>query len=98
MSCSSWPSPLASACPNYYEVDLAGNVRRLREPGGMDLGGYRYTAFASCTPPTWTRRPRNFTQPLQWKGRWFNSVAGGVYDVRARQWSPGIGVFFRWMN
>jgi hypothetical protein len=25
----------------YYEVDLAGNVRRLRGTGGNDLGGYR---------------------------------------------------------
>jgi RHS repeat-associated protein len=32
-------------------------------------------------------------RPLQWKGRWFSNLAGGVYDVRARQWSPGMGVF-----
>ena len=40
----------------YYEVDLAGNVRRLRDTSGNDLGGYRYTAFGEAYPrPT---RPR----------------------------------------
>ena len=29
----------------FYEVDVAGNVRRLRDSTGADLGGYRYTAF-----------------------------------------------------
>ncbi len=33
------------------------------------------------------------TQPLRWKARWFSPVAGGTYDVRARQWSPELGVF-----
>ena len=32
----------------FYEVDLAGNVRRLRDAGGADLGGYRYTAFGAA--------------------------------------------------
>jgi hypothetical protein len=36
----------------YYELDLAGNVRRLREPGGNDLGGYRYTAFGDTLEDT----------------------------------------------
>ncbi|MBF5067641.1 hypothetical protein G6O45_31035, partial [Salmonella enterica subsp. enterica serovar Istanbul] len=27
----------------YYEVDLAGSVRRARARGGLDLGGYRYS-------------------------------------------------------
>jgi len=35
----------------------------------------------------------SITQPLRWKGRWFSPVAGGLYDVRARQWSPELGVF-----
>ena len=32
--------------PNdYYELDLAGNIRRLRDSTGADLGGFRYTAL-----------------------------------------------------
>jgi len=30
---------------DYYEVDLAGNVRGLRASGDASLGGYRYSAF-----------------------------------------------------
>ncbi len=72
----------------YYELDLAGNVRHLFASGGADLGGYRYTAFGKSVEDTTT-----VTQPLRWKGRWFSSVAGGIYDVRARQWAPEMGVF-----
>ncbi len=72
----------------YYEVDLAGNVRGLRASGGASLGGYRYSAFGQTLEDT-----SSITQPLRWKGRWFSPVAGGTYDVRARQWSPELGVF-----
>jgi RHS repeat-associated protein len=78
----------ASSTTAYYELDLAGNVRGLRASGGADLGGYRYTAFGETVEDTTT-----ITQPLRWKGRWFSPVAGGIYDVRARQWSPEIGAF-----
>ena len=38
----------ASGVSSYYELDLAGNVRRLRSATGNDLGGYRYcTALGS---------------------------------------------------
>jgi RHS repeat-associated protein len=75
---------------NYYsyEVDLAGNVRGLRASGGASLGGYRYSAFGKTLEDT-----ALINQSLRWKGRWFSSVAGGTYDVRARQWSPELGVF-----
>ncbi len=72
----------------YFETDLAGNVRRLRAPGGGDLGGYRYSAFGKTLEDTAT-----VTQSLRWKGRWYSQVAGGIYDVRARQWSPQLGSF-----
>jgi RHS repeat-associated protein len=72
----------------YFETDLAGNVRRLRAPGGGDLGGYRYSAFGKTVEDTAT-----VTQSLRWKGRWYSQVAGGLYDVRARQWSPQLGAF-----
>jgi len=72
----------------YYELDLAGNVRELRASGGASLGGYRYSAFGQTVEDT-----TSITQPLRWKGRWFSPVAGGTYDVRARQWSPELGVF-----
>jgi RHS repeat-associated protein len=72
----------------YYELDLAGNVRGLRASGGASLGGYRYSAFGTTLEDTTT-----ITRPLRWKGRWFSPVAGGTYDVRARQWSPELGVF-----
>jgi len=77
----------------YYEVDLAGNVRRIRDVNGSDLGGYRYTAFGEEYPADATTPAASIQQPLQWKGRWFNALASGIYDVRARQWSPGMGAF-----
>ena len=82
----------------YYELDLAGNVRGLRASGGASLGGYRYSAFGQTLEDT-----SSITQPLRWKGRWFSPVAGGTYDVRARQWSPELGIFlsvdeFRYMS
>jgi len=72
----------------YYELDLAFNVRRLRASGGVDLGGYRYSAFGQTKSDTAV-----LAQPLRWKGRWFSSVAGGAYDVRARQWAPEAAAF-----
>jgi RHS repeat-associated protein len=32
-------------------------------------------------------------QPLRWQGRLYTALAGGMYDVRAREWSPQLGVF-----
>ena len=79
----------ATSTTAYYELDLAGNVRALRASGGADLGGYRYTAFGETVEDTTT-----VEQPLRWKGRWHSVVAGiEVYDVRARQWAPELGVF-----
>lgn len=72
----------------YYELDLAGNVRRLRGPGGTDLGGYGYTAFGKTVADTAT-----VNQPVRWKGRWYVDAAGGLYDMRGRWWSPELGVF-----
>jgi hypothetical protein len=73
----------------YYELDLAGNVRRLRLSGGSDLGGYRYSAFGKTVENT-----AIMDQSLRWKARWFNNYGGfEVYDIRARQWSPDLGTF-----
>ena len=69
-------------------MDLAGNVRGLRASGGASLGGYRYSAFGQTLEDT-----TSITQPLRWKARWFSPIAGGTYDVRARQWSPELGIF-----
>jgi RHS repeat-associated protein len=77
----------------FYEVDLAGNVRRLRDATGADLGGYRYTAFGASFGPDAQAAAPTIDQPLRWKGRWFENVAGGTYDVRARWWSPQMGAF-----
>jgi len=78
----------------FYEVDLAGNVRRLRDSsGGMDLGGYRYTAFGNAFAADATTPAPSIDQPLRWKGRPFVNVAGGLYDIRARWWSPQLGAF-----
>lgn len=77
----------------YYELDLVGNVRRLRDATGADLGGYRYTAFGQLeTADAGTPVP-SIDQALRWKGRWFVNVAGGLYDVRTRWWSPKMGAF-----
>jgi RHS repeat-associated protein len=78
----------ATATVAYYEVDLAGSVRALHATGGASLGGYRYTAFGQTLEDT-----TFVNQPLRWKARWFSPVAGGTYDVRARPWSPELGVF-----
>jgi RHS repeat-associated protein len=78
----------SSSTTAYYELDLAGNVRGLRASGGASLGQYRYSAFGQTLEDT-----TSITQPLRWKGRWFSPVAGGTYDVRARQWSPELGAF-----
>jgi RHS repeat-associated protein len=88
----------ATGTTAYYELDLAGNVRGLRASGGASIGGYRYSAFGQTLEDT-----SSITQPLRWKGRWFSPVAGGTYDVRARQWSPELGVFltvdeFAWFS
>ena len=63
-------------------------MRGLRASGGASLGGYRYSAFGQTLEDT-----TSITQPLRWKARWFSPVAGGTYDVRARQWSPELGIF-----
>ncbi|MEZ4264620.1 MAG: RHS repeat-associated core domain-containing protein [Polyangiaceae bacterium] len=75
----------------FLELDLAGHVRRLRAPGGGDLGGYRYSAFGKQLEDT---ASASFTQPYRWKGR-PRDVLGGVetYDMRARVWLPEVGVF-----
>ncbi len=85
---------LRGASSYSYEVDLAGNVRRLRDNAGGDLGGYRYTAFGGqFAPDTQTPAPV-VVQPWTWKGRWFESaIAGGVYEVRARWWNPAMAQF-----
>ena len=77
----------------FYEVDLAGNVRRLRDSSGADLGGYRYTAFGVGFPADAQAPAPAIAQPLQWKGRWYEGVAGGMYEMRARWWSPRMGAF-----
>ena len=65
--------------------------RRLASNPGL----YRYTAFGEEYPADATTPAPSISQPLQWKGRWGSSLAGGIYDVRARQWSPGMGAFLQ---
>ena len=77
----------------FYELDLAGNVRRLRDASGADLGGYRSPAFGGAYPADAQTPAPAIDQALRWKGRWFENVAGGVYEVRARWWSPQMGAF-----
>jgi len=77
----------------FYELDLAGNVRRLRGPGGTDGGGYRYTAYGMLEASDSGTPLPSLDQALRWKGRWFVNQLGGVYDVRARWWSPALGSF-----
>jgi RHS repeat-associated protein len=87
VNCTNTPTP------NYYEVDLTGNVRRLRDSHGDDLGGYRYTAFGQTFPPDTATPAPPVTQLLRWKARPFLNVAGGLYDMRARFWNPQMGAF-----
>ncbi|MCW5777488.1 MAG: hypothetical protein KIS87_13710, partial [Phycisphaeraceae bacterium] len=85
----------------YYELDVLGNVRRLRAPGGQDLGGYRYTAFGQTLEANVTNqdivKASYFdlsAQPLRWKGRPYENIGGlELYDMRARVWAPELGSF-----
>jgi RHS repeat-associated protein len=102
-----WMYDKAKGITVYFEVDIIGNVRRLRgghvvapnttEPPA-DLGGYRYTAFGQLYPadegtpyPSFGGEP--YEQLLRWQGRPFINLAGGLYDFRARTWSPELGAF-----
>ena len=95
------PHPLehddASGNRQYYEVDLAGNVRRLMGAGGVDLGGYRYTAFGEAYAGDRAfAAPQGVNAlPVRWKGRWLAYSGNGVelYDMRARWWCPQLGIF-----
>jgi len=73
----------------FFELDLAGNVRRITAYGGADLGGYHYTAFGIPDPNV---PAPQIDQPLRWKGRPWSEFSS-LYDVRTRQWSPELGVF-----
>jgi hypothetical protein len=70
----------------------SGSSSRRREPTS-ERGLYRYTAFGQLYPADATTPEPAIMQPLMWKGRWFSPLAGGIYDVRARQWSPTLGAF-----
>jgi RHS repeat-associated protein len=77
----------------FYELDLTGNVRRLRDAQGSDVGGFRYTAFGNGFAPDGATPAPTIDQPFRWKGRPFVNIAGGLYDMRARSWSPQLGTF-----
>jgi RHS repeat-associated protein len=77
----------------FYEIDLAGNVRRLRDANGADQGGYRYTAFGIGFPSDITTPAAGIEQEIRWKGRWYEPVGGGAYDIRARWWNPVLATF-----
>jgi RHS repeat-associated protein len=86
----------------YYELDLAGNVRRLRAPAGGDLGGYRFTAFGQqVTGASAPAAPQGVNAlPVRWKGRWlmYSANVGAasaveLYDMRARWWCAQLGAF-----
>jgi RHS repeat-associated protein len=94
----------------YFETDTVGNVRRLRggkvptglsaSPQPSDLGGYRYTAFGhlvttDTTTPYPTAAGQRYDQPLRWQSHWFIDVGSGVYDFRARVWSPELAAFLQ---
>ena len=78
----------------YFEVDTLGNVRRLVTPDGDSVGGYDYTAFGRTVEPTDDVLPTDFAQPRRWQGRpFFENGGEGIYDFRARWWSPELGAF-----
>jgi RHS repeat-associated protein len=87
----------ASGVRAYYELDLAGNVRRLRAPNsGTDLGGHRYGAFGKRLAPSAKTPAPLYEQPFSWKGRWthdWTSASAPLVDMRARVWSPGMAAF-----
>jgi RHS repeat-associated protein len=71
-------------------------------PQGLDLGGYRYTAFGETytDDPAFVAPTGVNVLPIRWKGAWLMystgaGTAGAVdlYDMRARWWWPQGGVF-----
>jgi RHS repeat-associated protein len=72
----------------------SGNSHRQKKPTS-EHGLYRYTAFGEAYPADATTPAPAIDQPLQWKARWLSPLAGGIYDVRARQWAPQIGAFLQ---
>jgi len=82
----------SSGLKYYYELDFAGNVRRLRRTDGSDGGGYRYTAFGQEQTHDAQAPTPAIAQMLRWKARWWSDFAQ-LYDVRARWWSPQIAIF-----
>jgi RHS repeat-associated protein len=94
----------------YFEQDTAGNVRRLHAGERItgtgaftgDLGGYAYTAFGrpiAATDPGGLAAPKidgtDYFQRIQWQGRWLYNRSGGLYNFRARFWSPQLGAFLQ---
>ena len=78
----------------YFEVDTLGNVRRLVTPDGDSVGGYDYTAFGRTLVPADDVLPSEYAQQLRWQGRpYFENGDEGIYDFRARWWSPELGAF-----
>ena len=49
--------------------------------------------MSARSPPPIDVEQAAIQDTLRSKGRWHSNIAGGVYDVRARQWAPEIGVF-----
>ncbi len=88
----------------WYELDLIGNVRRLRggpvlppplsnlPPLPTDLGGYKYTAFGKGLPADAGTPAPYLVQPLRWQARWIDGDTGN-YDFRNRVWSPDLAAF-----
>ena len=81
----------------------AGDDAETRPPLPSDLGGYEYLAFGKLVSgtaapeapkvPNAQGTPVAFNQPLRWQARPFIDKAGGVYDFRARFWSPETATF-----
>ena len=64
----------------------------MRRTDGSDGGGYRYSAFGQEYAHDTQAPTPAIDQPLRWKARQWSDFAQ-LYDVRARWWSPQLGVF-----
>lgn len=103
-----WMYDASQSSSIYFELNITGNVRRLRggkalstaAPLASDLGGYRYTAFGhlnttDTATPYPTAKGQKYEQPLRWQSHWYIDYGSGLYDFRARVWSPELAAFLQ---
>ncbi|MBI4577847.1 MAG: RHS repeat protein [Planctomycetes bacterium] len=77
----------ADGASYYYHADGLGSVSALSDAGGRLAASYQYDAWGRTTAST-----GEVDNPLRYTARWWDGEAG-LYDHRARQYSPELARF-----